>query len=234
MNIKSSLAFFSAALICVVACVLVFWLNIKPSVALEQELRCGIEEHIHTDNCYEGDFLVCEKLSHSHDGNCYIVLLKDNNINEILRLINENETHSLEYMITDVMSTALNFNSNLNAAESQTVEASVLSQDAVAVLNNTISAQEDLPDIVLNENINNALTMQVGNTDAEREETSTNNTENTPIEIGALETGATMLSVGDEPSSSSFIYLHISLFFQYFQGFLRYGVLGFTPFLHHF
>ena len=126
-------------------------------MALEQEIRCGIERHIHTDDCYKGDFLVCGKNAHTHDGNCYIVLLKENNINEILTLLGENESHSLEQVISNTVDSALNFNANMNHIQTMggagTVE---LNKDTVSELNNTISDQTELPDIVLNENINNA------------------------------------------------------------------------------
>lgn len=85
------------------------------AVALEQELRCGMEEHAHTDACYDGDFLVCTKTAHLHDGNCYIVLLNDNDVNSVLTLIDENEDNSLEYAITDEESVSqLTLNKNLN------------------------------------------------------------------------------------------------------------------------
>ncbi len=115
-----------------------------------------MERHIHTDDCYKGDFLVCGKTAHTHDGNCYIVLLKENNINEILTLLGENENHSLEHVISNTVNSALNFKTNINHIQTMggvgTVE---LNKDTVTELNNTISDKTELPDIVLNENINN-------------------------------------------------------------------------------
>lgn len=97
-------------------------MNTIQAVALEQELRCGIEEHAHTDACYDGDFLVCEKSAHLHDGNCYIVLLNDNDVNGVLTLIDENEENSLEYAITDEESVSqLTLNKNLNTASTLSV-----------------------------------------------------------------------------------------------------------------
>lgn len=61
LNIKSIAFVAVMSVFCAAVCVLLFCLNIIPAVALEQEVRCGIEEHIHTDNCYNGDFLVCKK-----------------------------------------------------------------------------------------------------------------------------------------------------------------------------
>lgn len=163
LNIKSIVFYAICILICIAACVVSFCQNITHSVALEQEIRCGIEEHIHTDGCYDGDFLVCKKNAHTHDGNCYIVLLKENDINGILSLLDDNESYSLENVISDTMSSALNFNTNLNSFDSDSNEAVLLSQNTVAQFNNTISNEETLPDIVLNENINNLNALALGN-----------------------------------------------------------------------
>ena len=134
--------------------ILLFYASIMPSVALEQQLRCGIEEHAHVDSCYNGDFLECKKPAHSHDGNCYIVLLHDNDINTILSLLDKYSKRSLENVIQDVVSTALVFNDNLNTTETMS-----LTSKEVAELNTTIADADGLPNIVLNENINNISTM---------------------------------------------------------------------------
>lgn len=154
-NIKSIVFYAVCAIFCIVFCVLLLRSNITHAVALEQEIRCGIEEHTHTDSCYNGDFVVCNKTAHTHDGNCYIVLLKENDINEILTLLANTENHSLEYVIKDTVSSALNFNEHINNLESiGTPDVITLDQNVVAQLNNTISDKNNLPDIVLNENIN--------------------------------------------------------------------------------
>lgn len=191
LNIKSILIVASTAVFCLALCVVLFCLNITSAVALEQEIRCGVEEHIHSDDCYDQDFLICEKTAHTHDGNCYIVLLEQNNLNEILTLIEENEDRSLESEITDVVSTALNYNSDVNSTED--TEPVSFSQTEVAELNSTISSDESLPDIVLNENINTASTLSIAD-EAESDSsvsTSNNNTVST-------------FSVGDQPSSSTY------------------------------
>lgn len=200
----------------VISFVIVFCLSITPAVALEQELRCGMEEHVHQDQCYDGDFLVCTKQAHTHNGNCYIVLLNENDINEILSLVEESETQSLETVITDVVTTALTFNRNLNSseapvqlpAEAEPVEeneeapgtaenatlpeskpetmAETLSQSNVILLNDTIAEDETLPDLVLNENLN---------------------TEDTVIQENAINQqagGAATLGVGDTASTSNY------------------------------
>ncbi len=182
LNIKSIVFYAICAIICIAFCVVLFCLNITHSLALEQEIRCGIEEHTHTDDCYKGDFLVCEKLSHMHDGNCYIVLLKDNDINEILTLLGNSKSYSLENVITDTMSSALNFNSNINSAESSDdVNTMGLTQDTVAQLNNTISDEENLPDIVLNEKINNAQTLAIDEQESQSNNVTTLSINDTPV-----------------------------------------------------
>lgn len=118
LNIKSIVFFAVCMLFCIASCVLLFFRNVTYAVALEQEIRCGIEEHTHEDGCYNGDFLTCNKPAHTHDGNCYIVLLKENDINNILTLLGNSKSHSLETVIADTMSSALTFNANLNSAES--------------------------------------------------------------------------------------------------------------------
>ena len=167
LNIKSIIFYAVCAIFCIASCVLLFCTNITHAVALEQEIRCGIEEHTHNDSCYNGDFLICDKPAHTHDGNCYIVLLKENDINNILTLLGNSESHSLENVITDTMSSALTFNANLNSADSGSSEVVPLSQDRVAEFNNTISNEDELPDIVLNENINTVSTLAVGDTEEE-------------------------------------------------------------------
>ena len=181
LNIKSIVFFAVCAIFCIASCVLLFCTNIAHAVALEQEIRCGIEEHTHNDNCYNGDFLVCDQPAHTHDGNCYIVLLKENDINNILSLLGNNESHSLENVITDTMSSALTFNENLNSADSDSSEAVPLSQDRVAAFNTTISNEDELPDIVLNENINTVSTLALDGT-GENSQTGTINTFNIKTE----------------------------------------------------
>jgi len=188
VNSKSIVFFAVCALLLVACCVLLFCANITHSVALEQEVRCGIAEHTHHDGCYNGDFLTCKQPAHTHDGNCYIVLLKENDINHILTMLGESESHSLENVITDTMSSALTFNANLNAADADQNEAAPLSPDRVAAFNSTIADQDELPDIVLNENINTMSTLAVGD-----------DTEETPS-AGTV----TPLNIQAEPDTSNY------------------------------
>lgn len=178
-NIKTVLFFSGVGLVCLIACILLFFSNVTHSVALEQELRCGMQAHTHTDECYSGDFLICEKTAHSHDGNCYILLLNENDINGILTLLSNTNNHSLENAITDVVSTAFNFNDNLYSENQQ----QTLSKNTVEQLNDTISNQEDIPDITLNENINTPSVLALNNN---------SNSVNAP----------SLMSVGDSPVTS--------------------------------
>lgn len=160
-NIKSMLTWLAVAALCAAVCIGIFHANITPSVALEQELRCGIREHVHTDACYAGDLLVCTIPAHSHDGNCYIVLLNENDINSILSMLGGTGNRSLEYIITDVVSSALVLNANLNTPEDilgGTVDLP-LNETTVSQLNSTITEEEDIPQITLNEKINNSSTL---------------------------------------------------------------------------
>lgn len=69
------------------------------NLALEQKPRCGMEEHVHTADCYVGDVLVCGKKMHTHTEKCYLVLLKDNDINTLLTTVESSKDRSLESVI---------------------------------------------------------------------------------------------------------------------------------------
>ncbi len=153
LNIGKLLYIAAMSIVSIAISIVLFRISIQSTVALEQKLRCGIEEHTHTDSCYNGDFLECKKPAHTHDGNCYLVLLKDNDINTILTLLDQYGQRSLENAIQDVVSTALVFNNTMNTNENM-----VYSSNSVAELNETIADDETLPNLVLNENINNIST----------------------------------------------------------------------------
>ena len=77
------------------------------SVALEQQVRCGLEEHIHTRECYLDELLVCTKKAHTHSENCYLLLLEENNVNALLGTIETAEDNSLDTLIADVVNDAI-------------------------------------------------------------------------------------------------------------------------------
>lgn len=202
-------------LLCVVTSVILFYSSILPTIALEQELRCGIEEHIHNDGCYTDDLLTCEVTAHVHDGNCYIVLLKENDINGVLTLVDENKPRSLEAVISNVVSSALTFNDDLNTPEPEEAETPTLTQDTVMALNATISEEETLPDLVLNEGLNNpsTLALEEETVTEEESEVGTGNfvnggglllgAGNTIGTNGSANGGSQLLSVGDTPGTSN-------------------------------
>ena len=73
------------------------------ALALEQAPRCGLEEHVHTDECYVDDLLLCEKKMHTHTENCYLVLLEDNDINNLLIQLDATPSKSLETLISSTV-----------------------------------------------------------------------------------------------------------------------------------
>lgn len=151
LNKKSLLWAMGAILLSLLLLPLLFSVNVKDSVALDQELRCRIPAHIHSDDCYQKDILSCKVPAHSHDENCYLVLLKDNDINRLLTLIHKQEDSSLENLIGNVMSDALVLNENLHSAEDQE---QYLTTDQVIAFNETIESSENLPELTFNENLN--------------------------------------------------------------------------------
>lgn len=58
------------ALSCVVVFCVVYALTL-PAITLEGKTICGIEEHTHTEECYQDDKLICDKEEHQHTEDCY-------------------------------------------------------------------------------------------------------------------------------------------------------------------
>lgn len=58
------------ALSCVVVFCVVYTLTL-PAITLEGKTICGMEEHTHTEECYQDDELVCDKEEHQHTEDCY-------------------------------------------------------------------------------------------------------------------------------------------------------------------
>lgn len=154
-NIVRFLTAIGGALVCLLGCWLSFSASIIPSVSLEQELRCGIQAHSHTDACYTGEILSCTTTAHAHDGNCYILLLQENNINHLLTLMEQNENCSLDSLIGNVMAGALNLNENL-----RTPSDAALTKPELEAFNETIEKEEALPDLTLNENLTTSPIME--------------------------------------------------------------------------
>lgn len=58
------------ALSCVVVFCVVYALTL-PAITLEGKTICGMEEHTHTQECYQDDKLICDKEEHQHTEDCY-------------------------------------------------------------------------------------------------------------------------------------------------------------------
>lgn len=58
------------ALSCVVVFCVVYTLTL-PAITLEGKTICGMEEHTHTEECYQDDKLICDKEEHQHTEDCY-------------------------------------------------------------------------------------------------------------------------------------------------------------------
>lgn len=119
------------------------------SLALDQEVRCGLAEHTHVEQCYIGGVLICEQKAHLHSQNCYLVLLQDNDINWLLQTMDEAGQNSLESVIDSAMGQALTLNDNF-AGTPPPLE---LTQQDISSLNQTIEDNHIEPSVVLNENL---------------------------------------------------------------------------------
>ena len=119
------------------------------ALALEQEARCGFEEHSHTEECYLDEVLICSKRAHVHSRNCYMLLLEDNDVNWLLRVMSRMEDKSLEAVMDSALVQALTLNPNFTSVDTQIS----LSGDDISSLNQTIADNNIDPSVVLNENL---------------------------------------------------------------------------------
>ncbi len=69
-----------AAVLSVLSVLVTLHILIVPAITLESEFKCGLEEHLHSEDCYapDGDF-ICEKTEHQHSDEC---LEKDDETSE--------------------------------------------------------------------------------------------------------------------------------------------------------
>lgn len=81
--------------------------GILTSIALEQPVCCGMEEHLHTEACYWDDLLICGKKAHTHSEHCYLVLLEDNNVNYLLSEVSRDAERSLTGVIEGAVAQGL-------------------------------------------------------------------------------------------------------------------------------
>lgn len=138
------------------ACLLIFLLGFislrnlfVQSLALEQQARCGMEEHIHGEDCYREEKLVCSKAEHTHTENCYLVLLKDNDINVLLNYVQRQPDNSLESLIGQTVDSALLYNHDLTAPMAEGEQLPV----SVATINETIVENDIQPQVTFNEDL---------------------------------------------------------------------------------
>lgn len=79
----------------------------QSSMALEQNARCGLTEHVHGEECYYRDILICKEKAHFHNERCYLVLLEENDINSLLIKVDAMPGNSLERLIAQVLDRAI-------------------------------------------------------------------------------------------------------------------------------
>lgn len=191
-------------------------------VALEQTARCGAEEHIHNAECYTDGDLTCGRITHTHHRNCYLILLKDNDINRLLSQVDANRNNSLESLIHQAVGTALRYNSDLISMQTGTgfqyvsLNAASVAYDSldaeidtaelnIAALNETIAENEIEPEVVFNEDLYQAGTVEVGPQD-------TALLGGVTLAAAQADTGISTLALGADPETSqgnSNIYIYL-------------------------
>ena len=135
----------------------------ESTVALEQLPRCGMEEHIHSEACYTGDFLVCGQKTHIHGENCYILRLADNDINGLLSQVDAKEDNNLENLLSEVLVEAMTVGRSLSGGVWTPVDdGNPMTNDSVAMLNRAIADGVISSEIVLNEALSSNLTVTDG------------------------------------------------------------------------
>lgn len=163
-----------------------------PIIALEQEARCGMEEHIHTGQCPA----VCLVPAHTHGKNCYLVLLEDNDINALLSHVDYEQSNNLETLINTALDTALPQPKQEQVPMVDAEEPNLAVLD-IAELNETMARESKPTGIVFNEHLYLASALQSGPTDI------TLPTAVDPGLTGITNSGISTLSVGDTPQTNS-------------------------------
>ena len=123
-------------------------LTVKDTVALDQQVRCGMQEHTHGEQCYLDGLLLCKQKAHNHTENCYMVLLQDNDVNWLLQTISKSGKQSLEGVLDSTLGQALVLNESLSSEPPL-----LLTAQDISSLNDTITENEIEPAVVLNENL---------------------------------------------------------------------------------
>ena len=128
--------------------------GVLTSVALEQDVCCGTEEHIHGADCYAGDILMCPKKAHTHRENCYLLLLRENDINWLLDAVAKTETKALKNVMESASMEALRLTSAFQPGQSAVVS---LSSSSIASLNTAMQTQGSYAPLTLNANLDGAV-----------------------------------------------------------------------------
>lgn len=117
------------------------------TVGLEQKSRCGQAEHVHSAVCYMDSLLLCDKKAHTHDENCYLLLLRDNNINALLEALENSGGQSLE----DILSAAL----RVTVGDSDR-----LTSERIATVNEVLAQSNSFPTLLLNRDLTGTIQLE--------------------------------------------------------------------------
>ena len=192
------------------------------AVALEQSARCGMTEHTHDSACYTGSRLTCIQPQHTHTENCYLVLLRDNDINNLLARVDADTSNNLETVITHTVTTAeklradaspptgtvdsnsgvqavLLSNTTVQAEDPETVTTpDIPAQLDVSALNESIAENNIESGLVLNENLYKASTLASGPGDLALP------TDTSALLAAGSDSGVSTLAVGDNASTGNY------------------------------
>lgn len=197
--------------------------GVVSAVALEQSARCGMAEHTHNSVCYTESRLTCLQPQHSHTENCYLVLLRDNDINTLLARVDADTSNNLETVIANTVTTATKLSAdevsptqpgevtsgaqavllNTQTESSEPVETTDASspdtptQLDVSALNETITENNVEPGLVLNENLYKASTLAAGPSDLVLP------TDTSTLLAAGADDGISTLAVGDNASTGN-------------------------------
>ncbi|MBR2048086.1 MAG: InlB B-repeat-containing protein [Oscillospiraceae bacterium] len=117
------------------------------TVGLEQKSRCGQVEHVHSAECYMDSLLLCDRKAHTHDENCYLLLLRDNNINVLLEMLENSGGQSLE----DILSAALWVTVG---------DSGRLTSERIAMVNEVLAQSNSFPTLLLNRDLTGTIQLE--------------------------------------------------------------------------
>jgi len=134
----------------VLFCMSVFGIDssVADALAMEQQVRCGKTEHIHSAECYLDKVLVCGKTAHSHNEQCYLLNLEDNDINSLIDKVASSEDKSLETLLADESIPKVTKTSTASVSESTDTQSRTEEQTVTASADNSMASP-----LVLNESL---------------------------------------------------------------------------------